>query len=154
LLECEDLEWNQLILDLYILYMYICYVCMYEFYDGVLLKWLQILFVALNDFIDRSLAFSDHQTITIYLPLWSQTLLEKPIVLLTYLLTYGAEPFLRSRQLYSYSRTSQYFMEPEGSLPCSQEPSTVPILSQMDLVQTITSYLSKIYFNTVHPPTS
>jgi hypothetical protein len=37
-------------------------------------------------------------------------------------LTHGAEPFLRSR----YSRTSQHFMEPEGSLPCSQEPSTGP----------------------------
>jgi hypothetical protein len=36
--------------------------------------------------------------------------------------TYGAEPFLRSRKLCSYSRTSQYFMEPEGSLVCSQEP--------------------------------
>jgi hypothetical protein len=29
---------------------------------------------------------------------------------------------LRSRQLCSYSRTSQHFMEPEGSLPCSQGP--------------------------------
>jgi hypothetical protein len=38
--------------------------------------------------------------------------------------THGAEPFLRSRQLCSYSRISQHFMEPEGSLPCSQEPST------------------------------
>jgi hypothetical protein len=39
---------------------------------------------------------------------------------------HGAEPFLRSRQLCSYLRTSQQFMEPEGSLPCSQEPSTGP----------------------------
>jgi hypothetical protein len=39
-------------------------------------------------------------------------------------LTHGAEPFLRSCQLCSYSRTSQHFMEPEGSLLCSQEPST------------------------------
>jgi hypothetical protein len=46
--------------------------------------------------------------------------------LLTYLLTYGAEPFLRSCQLRSHSRTSQHFMEPEGSLPCSQEPYTGP----------------------------
>jgi hypothetical protein len=37
---------------------------------------------------------------------------------------HGAEPFSRSRQLCSYSRTSQYFMEPEGSLPYSQESST------------------------------
>jgi hypothetical protein len=41
-------------------------------------------------------------------------------------LTHGAEPFLRSCQLCSYSRTSQHFMEPGGSLPCSQEPSTGP----------------------------
>jgi hypothetical protein len=39
-------------------------------------------------------------------------------------LTHGAEPFLRSRQLCSYSRISQRFMEPEDSLPCSQEPYT------------------------------
>jgi hypothetical protein len=37
---------------------------------------------------------------------------------------HGSEPFLRSRQLCSYSRTSQHFMEPEDSLPCSQEAST------------------------------
>ena len=43
---------------------------------------------------------------------------------LTYLLTHGAEPFWRNRQFCSYSRISQHFMEPEGSLPCSQEPST------------------------------
>jgi hypothetical protein len=34
-------------------------------------------------------------------------------------LTHGAEPFLRSCQLCSYSRTCQHFIEPEGSLPCS-----------------------------------
>jgi hypothetical protein len=33
---------------------------------------------------------------------------------------------LRSHQSLSHSRISQYFMEPEGSLPCSQEPSTSP----------------------------
>jgi hypothetical protein len=44
----------------------------------------------------------------------------------THSLTHGAEHFLRSRQFCSYSRTSQHFMESEGSLPCSQEPSTDP----------------------------
>jgi hypothetical protein len=43
-----------------------------------------------------------------------------------YLLTYGAEPFLRSCQLCSPSRTPQHFMEPKSSIPCSQEPSTGP----------------------------
>jgi hypothetical protein len=37
----------------------------------------------------------------------------------TYLLTYGAEPFLRSRELCSPSTTSQHFMEPEGTIPSS-----------------------------------
>jgi hypothetical protein len=46
--------------------------------------------------------------------------------LLTYLLKYGAEPYLRSCQLCSHSVTSQDFKEPEGSSPCSQEPSTGP----------------------------
>jgi hypothetical protein len=41
-------------------------------------------------------------------------------------LTHGAEPFLRSYRLCSYSRTSQRFMEPLGSLPRSQEASTGP----------------------------
>jgi hypothetical protein len=41
-----------------------------------------------------------------------------------YLLIFRAEPFLRRCQLCSHSRTSQHFIEPEGSLPCSQEPST------------------------------
>jgi hypothetical protein len=42
------------------------------------------------------------------------------------LLTYRTEPFLRSRPLRGYSRTSQHFIEPEGSLRCSQQPSTGP----------------------------
>jgi hypothetical protein len=33
---------------------------------------------------------------------------------------------LRNRQLRRYSRISQHFMKPEGSLPCSQEPSNGP----------------------------
>jgi hypothetical protein len=45
---------------------------------------------------------------------------------LIYLVTHGAELFVRSRQLCSQSRTSQHFMEPEGSLPCSQKPYTDP----------------------------
>jgi hypothetical protein len=44
----------------------------------------------------------------------------------TFVLTHEGQPFLRSRQFCSHSRTSQHFMEPEGSLPCSQEPSTGP----------------------------
>jgi hypothetical protein len=42
------------------------------------------------------------------------------------ILTYGAEIVLRSCQLCSPSGTPQHFMEPEGSIPPSQEPSTGP----------------------------
>jgi hypothetical protein len=35
-----------------------------------------------------------------------------------------------------------------------KSPPLVPILSQFDPVYTIRSYLSKIHFNIVHPPTS
>jgi hypothetical protein len=41
-------------------------------------------------------------------------------------LTHRARYFLRSCQLCSYSRNSQNFMEPEGLLPCSEEPSNGP----------------------------
>jgi hypothetical protein len=65
-------------------------------------------------------------------------------------LTHGAEPFVRSCQLCSYSRT-QHFMKPEGSL---QEPSTGPILRQINPIHPIPSCLSKINFNIIHSLTS
>jgi hypothetical protein len=75
------------------------------------------------------------------------------ILLLTYLLTHGAEPFLRNRQLCSHSRISQHVMEPKGSITCSQEPSTDPYPEpyQSNPHQPI---LSKIHFNIVNSPTS
>jgi hypothetical protein len=48
----------------------------------------------------------------------------------------------------SYSRTSQHFKEPEGSLRCSQEPSPlVHILSQINLVHTTPSYILIFLFS-------
>jgi hypothetical protein len=42
-------------------------------------------------------------------------------------------------------------MEPEGSLPCSQHPSTDPYpLSQIDPVHTIASYLRSILILSTH----
>jgi hypothetical protein len=69
------------------------------------------------------------------------------------LLTHEAEPFLRSRQLCSYSRNPQHFMKPESSIPCSQEPSTGPY-PELHQSNPYHSIISKINFNTVHPPTS
>jgi hypothetical protein len=58
--------------------------------------------------------------------------------LLTYLLAYGAEPFLRSHQLCSHSRTS-HFMEPEGSIQCRKSTPLVPILSHINPIHSIPS---------------
>jgi hypothetical protein len=63
-----------------------------------------------------------------------------------------AEPFLRSRLLCSYSRNSEHFMEPGGSLPCSQEPSTC-ILSETNQAHTIPSHpisLRSILISSIH----
>jgi hypothetical protein len=68
------------------------------------------------------------------------------LLLFTYLLNY----FLRNHQLCSHSGISQHFKESKGSSPGLQEPSTGPC--QYDSVHTIPSYLSKIHFNIVHPP--
>jgi hypothetical protein len=67
----------------------------------------------------------------------------------TYLLTYLLTEL--SSQLCSHSRTLHHFMEPEGSSPFHKSPPLVPILSQIDPVHTIPSYLSKIHFIIVHP---
>jgi hypothetical protein len=67
--------------------------------------------------------------------------------------THGTEPFFRSPQLCNHSRTSQYLMEPEVSLPCSQEPSTT-LYPEPDQSSPYHPILSKIHFNIVHPPMS
>jgi hypothetical protein len=64
--------------------------------------------------------------VTFLLTAMTLKIFHKYFKFVTYLLTHGAESFLRSCQLCSYFRTSQHFMEPGGSLPCSQEPSTGP----------------------------
>jgi hypothetical protein len=75
-----------------------------------------------------------------------------------YLFTCWAEPFLRSCKSSSHSGNSQHFMEPEGSSPCSQNPSTGPYPepNRSSPYHPILSLkiVSKIHFNIVHPPTS
>jgi hypothetical protein len=78
---------------------------------------------------------------------------KKMSLLDTVVLTHGAEPFLRIHQLGSPSRTSQHFMEPEGSIPCSQEPSNGPY-SEPYQSSPHHPILSKIHFDIIHPPTS
>jgi hypothetical protein len=68
---------------------------------------------------------------------------------LIYLLTHGAETFSRGRQLCNHSRTFQHFMEPEGSIPCSQEPYTGPY-PEPHQYNPHYPILSQIHFNIVH----
>jgi hypothetical protein len=65
------------------------------------------------------------------------------------ILTHGAKPFLRSRQLCSYSRTSSILCNPKVHFRVHKSPPPVPTLSQINPNHTISSYLS-----IVHPPTS
>jgi hypothetical protein len=71
-----------------------------------------------------------------------------PLVLFCRKQLHVAEPFLRSRQSLNYSRNSQHFMEPEASLPCSQEPATGPC-REPDESSSHSSYFFKINFNII-----
>jgi hypothetical protein len=67
--------------------------------------------------------FLFHCPILFFISLLHPTIIAVPSI---HSLTHGAEPFLRSCQLCSYTRTSQHFMEPGGSSPHSHKPSTGP----------------------------
>jgi len=65
--------------------------------------------------------------------IWASLCLVRPTSLITYLFR-GAEFFLRSQPVLSYSRNSPHFMEPEGSLPRLQVPATCLYPEQIDPV--------------------
>jgi hypothetical protein len=76
----------------------------------------------------------------------------------TYLLTHSLTPCCRIllekltvTQLVKYYPV--FFMEPEGSLPCSQKPATGPYLSQPFPFRPIDPCLPKVHLNVILPPT-
>jgi hypothetical protein len=64
-----------------------------------------------------------------------------------------AETLLRRRQSLNYPRISQNFMESEGSLPCSQNPSTGPY-PEADHSSAYHPIQAKIHLNIILQPTS
>jgi hypothetical protein len=62
-----------------------------------------------------------------------------------------------SREAASYAATQELpsiLWNPKAHCRAHKSPPLVPVLSQIDPVHTITSCLSKINFNIVHPPMS
>jgi hypothetical protein len=51
-----------------------------------------------------------------------------------------------------FCKQCKQFMEPEGSIPNSQELSTCPYLSQTNPVHITPSHLYKIHPNIIQPP--
>ena len=66
---------------------------------------------------------------------------------------HGSQSFLRSQQVLSLSRNFAHFIEPEGSLPRSQEPATSPYPEQDRSNPFPPSHFSKIHFNIILPST-
>ena len=61
---------------------------------------------------------------------------------------------MRNKSFLRFSRNSPHFVEPEGSLPCSQQFPPVPILSQKYPIHNFSSYFSKMHFNIILPSIS
>jgi hypothetical protein len=72
------------------------------------------------------------------------------IIFINNQITPGSSALLKKPPDVQYSRISQYFIEPEGLVPCSQEPSTQTY--QSSPYHSI--FLFKINLNAVLPPMS
>ena len=66
---------------------------------------------------------------------------------------HGRESFLRSQPVFSQSRNSPHFMEPEGSLPLLQVPSTCPYPESDRPNPYPPSHFLKIHLTTILPST-
>jgi hypothetical protein len=76
---------------------------------------------------------------------------------ITYLLTYLLMELSPSREAANCADTQEYpniLWNPKVHYRTHKSRPLVPILSQIDPILTIPSYLSKIHFNIVHPPMS
>jgi hypothetical protein len=73
-------------------------------------------------------------------------------ILLTYVRSWALPEKLPIVQ--PFRKFSAILRNPKVHHRVHKSPTLVPILSQFDPVHTIPSYLSKIHFNIVHPPTS
>jgi hypothetical protein len=79
------------------------------------------------------------------------------LALLTYLLTYSLIELRPSWEAANCAATQELprvLWNPKVYYRLHKSPPLVPILSQIDPIPPIPSYLSKIHFNIVHPPTS